>query len=278
MKKLMITAAASALIMGAAACSNENDVAMNDNGYDEAEMETADTETAPEMTDEAEAPDVETVYLMSGDLSAGELIGAKVIGADGEDAATIDDFIINSDGQIDRVVFRSGDFIDLLGTQGALAFDQLDLEMAADNEPRFTVSMTEEALQNVEEYDQDGLNDYSLASEIIGTTADFTNSDESARINDIIISADGEAKYAIVGDTIMDNDRQLDFDRIIVDEDGDALMIDAAADDLAMMPIFIYEMEDDASAADSERNSMSDWDADEADTDASDEMMDDDQN
>ena len=275
MKKLMITAAASALIMGAAACSNENDVAMNDNGYDEAEMETADSETAPEM---AEAPDVETVYLMSGDLSAGELIGAKVIGADGEDAATIDDFIINSDGQIDRVVFRSGDFIDLLGTQGALAFDQLDLEMAADNEPRFTVSMTEEALQNVEEYDQDGLNDYSLASEIIGTTADFTNSDESARINDIIISADGEAKYAIVGDTIMDNDRQLDFDRIIVDDDGDALMIDAAADDLAMMPIFIYEMEDDASAADSERNSMSDWDADEADTNASDDMMDDDQN
>ena len=249
MKKLMITAAASALMLGAAACS-DGDVKTSDASYDSQTTETAEMTDANDtdiMMDDADVVDVETVYLASGELSAGELIGAEVMGVDGEKIATLDDLLINPDGSIDTVVFRSGDFVDLIGTKGALAYDQLDLTMTDDNEPGFTVGMTEDAIQQVAEFDQDGLNDYRLASEMIGTQADFLNSDESVRINDIIISPEGEAKYAVVSESALPGDeRQLAFNRISVEQgDGGSIVIDASAQDFDMMPIFKYDRDDD---------------------------------
>lgn len=275
MKRLMMTAAASALLLGAAACSNDEDVRMGDTNYGAETEQTAGTaDVDTDAMDDTRMAETETVYLTSGDLSAGELIGAEVMGADGEKIATVDDLLINADGRIETVVFRSGDFVDLVGTKGALAYDQLDLTMAGDGDPRFSVAMTEDALQQVAEFQQDGLNDYRLASEMIGTTADFMNSDESARINDIIVSEAGEARYAIVGDPAMMNDeRQLAFNLISVEQDdGGAIVIDAAPEDYETMPVFKYEED---SRMDSNRKSMNDWDE-ESDTDASDVMMEDD--
>jgi hypothetical protein len=271
----MMTAAASALLLGAAACSNDEDVRMGDTNYGAETEQTAGTaDVDTDAMDDTRMAETETVYLTSGDLSAGELIGAEVMGADGEKIATVDDLLINADGRIETVVFRSGDFVDLVGTKGALAYDQLDLTMAGDGDPRFSVAMTEDALQQVAEFQQDGLNDYRLASEMIGTTADFMNSDESARINDIIVSEAGEARYAIVGDPAMMNDeRQLAFNLISVEQDdGGAIVIDAAPEDYETMPVFKYEED---SRMDSNRKSMNDWDE-ESDTDASDVMMEDD--
>ncbi|HIG23766.1 MAG TPA: PRC-barrel domain containing protein [Henriciella marina] len=266
MKKLMITAAASALMFGAAACSNETE--MNEAAYDTDTAEMAQTEETDVQYAEAdtEAPDYETVYLVSGNLSAGEIVGAKVIGADGEDIATVDDLLIGENGQVETVIFRSGDFIDLAGMKGSLPYSDLDMTMVEDGDPAFTISMTEEDIQNVAEFDQEGLNDYRLVSEMIGTTADFTNSDDSARINDVIVSEDGEALYAIVGDPILGEDRQIGFDMIMVEQDADnndTIMINASSEDLEMMPVFRYEQEDMDMSTD--RESSTDWD------DASDE-------
>lgn len=276
MKKLMITAAASALMLGAAACSNEDDVRMGEATYGTEtaqQTETAEADTGMMDADTAQQ-DVETVYLTSGELSAGELIGAEVMGADGEKIATVDDLLINDAGNVESVIFRSGDFVDLVGTKGALSYDQLDLEMAGDNEPRFSVSMTEDAIQQVAEFQQDGLNDYRLASEMIGTTAEFMNTDESARINDIIIAENGAVEYAIISDPVMmDDERQLAFNLITVEQGaGGAIVIDASPSDFETMPVFEYEAEMDET---SDRESMSDWDSDDADMDAADPMMDD---
>jgi hypothetical protein len=130
--------------------------------------------------------------------------------------------------------------------------------MVEDDEPRFTISMTEEAIQNVAEYDQDGLNDYNLASELIGTTGEFMNTDESARINDIIVSADGEALYAIIGSpTMMGDDRQLDFSNVMVEGDDEEIAFGGDVSDLDMLPVFKYDREDD----------MDDMDMDDTETD-----------
>jgi sporulation protein YlmC with PRC-barrel domain len=248
MKKLMITAAVSALMFGAAACSNDNDATMDDANYGD-ETTVAETDMSTD-TDDMDMVEVETVYLTSGQLSAGEIVGAEVMGADGEKIATVDDLLMNSDGQVEMVVFRSGDFIDLVGTKGALPYGELNLVMVEDDEPGFTVSMTEEAIQNVAEFDQDGLNDYSLASELIGTTGEFMNSDESARINDIIVSANGEALYAIIGSpTMVGNDHQLDFSNVMLetDDDGDDvdIVFGGSATELEMLPVFKYDRDDD---------------------------------
>lgn len=262
MKKLMITAAVSALMFGAAACSNENDVTMDDANYgDEAAVE--ETDMMADGTDDMDmdVAEAETVYLTSGQLSAGEIVGAEVIGVDGEKIATVDDLLMNSDGQVEMVVFRSGDFVDLVGTKGALPYGELDLVMAEEDEPRFTISMTEEAIQNVAEYDQDGLNDYNLASELIGTTGEFMNTDESARINDIIVSADGEALYAIIGSpTMMGDDRQLDFSNVMVEGDDEEIAFGGDVTDLEMLPVFKYDREDDM-------DDMDDMDMDDTETD-----------
>ena len=261
MKKLMITAAASALMFGAAACSNETE--MNEAAYDTDTAEMAQTdETDDEYAEvDAEAPDYETVYLVAGNLSAGEIVGAKVIGADGEDIATVDDLLIGDNGQIETVVFRSGDFIDLAGMKGSLPYSDLDVAMVENGEPAFTISMTEEDIQNVAEFDQEGLNDYRLVSEMIGTTADFTNSDDSARINDVIVSEEGEALYAIIGYPILGEDRQIGFDMIMVEQNADnndTIMINASSEDLEMMPVFRYEQ--DEMSMDTERESSTEWD------------------
>ena len=260
MKKLMITAAVSALMFGAAACSNDNDATMDDANYGE-EATVEETDMMADGTDDMDAVEAETVYLTSGQISAGEIVGAEVIGVDGEKIATVDDLLMNSDGQVEMVVFRSGDFVDLVGTKGALPYGELDLVMAEEDEPRFTISMTEEAIQNVAEYDQDGLNDYNLASELIGTTGEFMNTDESARINDIIVSADGEALYAIIGSpTMMGDDRQLDFSNVMVEGDDEEIAFGGDVSDLEMLPVFKYDREDDM-------DDMDDMDMDDTETD-----------
>ena len=251
MKTLMISTAVSALMLGAAACSQASD------NYDVAEASNDQTETAMmtdgeltrtdgSVTDEgmmdADASDVAapTIYLAETELRAEELIGAKVIGIDGEDIATVDDLLINANGQVETVIFKSGDFIDAVGTKGAIAYDQMDLSIDADAEPRFSVAMTEDAIQNVAEFEQDGLNDYRLASELIGTTAGFTNSDDSVRIRDVVMTADGAVQYAVISDPItLDDKRMLEFDRIQIEQgDGGEVVIQGAKADLDTMPRF----------------------------------------
>lgn len=260
MKNLMITTAASALVLGMAACSQaSDDVQVSDATY--GETQTAETTTGPDMTEpdmaqadrnlmDAEAGmDTEasaTVYLAETDLSAEELIGAKVTGVDGKDIATVDDLLINTDGEIGSVIFKSGDFLDVTGKKGAIPYEQVDLTVTAGEEPRFNVAMTEEAIQNVAEFEQEGLNDYRLASEMIGTTAGFVNSDDNARIRDLIVSQDGSVQYAVVSDPLMVEEmRALDFSRIQVEQgDGGPIVIDASKADFKTMPRFAYEKED----------------------------------
>ncbi|WP_300380541.1 PRC-barrel domain-containing protein [Henriciella sp.] len=254
MKPLMTTAALSALMLGMAACSqSSDDIAMSDNedsmsateaeqttgtdemAEDDANMMDADTEMADAST--------ETTYLGSSEISADSLIGAEVIGSDGEKIANVEDLLVDASGQIDSLIFRSGEVIDVAGDKGALAYDQVDLTMNDGEDPRFTVAMSDEAINQVAEFEQEGLNDYRLISEMIGTTADLSGSDDSARIEDVILDSSGRIQYAVVTDpAVMDEMRVIGFDRISVDgSDNSKIMIDATVDELSTMSLFEYQ-------------------------------------
>lgn len=261
MKKLMITAATSALLVGMAACSqSSDDIEMGDANYGAPE-ETETTQMAESETEDRNLMDAdpeplpegtETVYLADSELSASNLIGAEVLGVDGEKIATVDDLLINASGNVDSVIFRSGDILDIVGTKGALAFDRLDLKMNAEGEPRFTIGMTEDAIQSVAEFEQEGLNDYRLASEMMGTNAELMNADESERIKDIIVKQDGSVSYAVIADPMMmDQPRQLAFDRIKIEQGdgGGGIVIDATAEEIESLPVFMYEAEAEADAS-----------------------------
>jgi len=266
MKNLMMTAAASALMFGMAACSQaSDDIEMGDANYGETQTAqntqgdmaddnelVEDTEALGDVSDHPGATDgaenMGAVFLAENELSAEEMMGAKVIGSTGEDIATVDDLLINADGEVESFIFKSGDFLDVTGEKVHLPYDEVDIMMAADQEPRFSVSMTEEAIQNVAEFEQDGLNDYRLASEMIGTTASFMNSDQDARIRDIVVDDGGTVQYAVISDPLGDDLRQLKFDRIEVEQgDGGGIVINASKADMETMPMFSYEQETETS-------------------------------
>lgn len=280
MKKLMITAATSALMVGMAACSqSSDDIEMGEANYGEtqtAQTTQGDMANDNEMVEDAEAlgdvadhpgatdgaENMGEVYLADNELSAEELMGAKVIGASGEDIATVDDLLINADDEIESVIFKSGDFLDITGKKVAIPYNEVDVTMAVDQEPRFSVGMTEEAVQNVAEFEQDGLNDYSLASEMIGTTADYTASEKNARIRDIIVDDSGSVKYAVISDPVMMDDlRRLEFDRIRVEQGDGGLVIEASADEIETLPVFVYEVEADDSDMPMSQDTMMDDDS-----------------
>ena len=298
MKKLMMTTAASALLFGIAACSQasddidmgeadygETETAETSNGDDmagtdtsERQMAGTDTSDSYEMVEDAEAlgdvsdnpgatdgaENMGEVFLAESELSAEELIGARVVGPNGEDVATVADLLINANGEVETAILKSGDVIDMVGEKVQLPYDQLDVTMAADQEPRFRVSMTEEDVQNATEFEQQGLNDYRLASEMIGTTAGFVNTDDNARIRDIIVNRDGTVQYAVISDPVlMDDLRQLDFGRIQVEQgDGGTIVIDGAQNDVSTMPRFSYEAETQTSGASGTDAMDNEWDDD----------------
>ena len=119
MKNLMMTAAASALMFGMAACSQaSDDIEMGDANYGETQTAqntqgdmaddnelVEDTEALGDVSDHPGATDgaenMGAVFLAENELSAEEMMGAKVIGSTGEDIATVDDLLINADGEVE---------------------------------------------------------------------------------------------------------------------------------------------------------------------------------
>ena len=245
MKKLMITAASAALIFGAAACSDTSDTTSVE----------ADTSTYAEndadMTEEevvVTAP-VEVVYLTSGQMALKDMIGAKVTDDTGETVASIDDMIIGDDGTIESVVFTSGDFIDDMTQQVALPFSDLALMMDEDNEPYLNVSMTDEQLATtMTMFEADGMNDYRLASEIIGASADFNGDEGSATINDLIFTDDGTVEFAIATNGLVGSvggdARILPYDLVVIENGNEDVVINATEEQFNTMDKFEYDRED----------------------------------
>ncbi len=139
-----------------------------------------------------------TMYLKADQVSARELLGAAIIGSSGERIARVDDIVINKDGEAETVVFLSGGLFGLLGKRGALDYESVDLALDNRHEPTIRVSMTEGAIQSVAAYETEAANDYKLASELIGASAELAASDDKATVTDLIIEKDGQVEFAVV--------------------------------------------------------------------------------
>ena len=88
------------------------------------------------------------------------------------------------------------------------------------------------------------MDDFRLASELIGTNAELAVADTYSRITDLIISSDGSVKQAVVTDGlsgVTSAERLvIDFDAITVvqgDSEGE-VMINKTSEQLKMAPVF----------------------------------------
>lgn len=248
MKHLIAPISAVALMAGLAACSGADTT-----------IETADNDTAPysentvdNMNDTTVDTDITTeteldrpVYVMAaGEMKASSLIGDNIIGANGETIATVADILIGRDMGPGQIVFRDGGVLGIAGELGTLPFSAVSVTMDTDGEPMVSAALVDESLEGVAEFEQDGMDDFRLASELIGTNAELAVADTYSRITDLIISSDGSVKQAVVTDGISgvaSTERLvIDFDAITVvqgDSEGE-VMINRTSEQLKMAPVF----------------------------------------
>ncbi|MBO0347357.1 PRC-barrel domain-containing protein [Roseibium sp. CAU 1637] len=121
---------------------------------------------APEATDElnpandqasAEANWMEDkVAVESGTLEADELIGASVYDVAYNSVGEVGDVLLNADGQIEAAIVDAGGFLGLGEKEVAIDFSEVRIYREKDGDDLYVkTSITEEALDNAPEYDED---------------------------------------------------------------------------------------------------------------------------
>lgn len=234
MKTLLATASASVLLLAAAACSDadapdraagydtdsqiERDAAMNRDGDT---FDTADADLDVNASTRTE------YTLAQGEMVASDLIGAPVRNGTGEDIATVSDIFFGRDGSDPQLLVRDGGVSGLGGDQRVVAFDAATITNTQDDEPRVFIQITEANLEMLPEYEQEELNDYRLASELMGTMASVSFSEDRARLTDLIITNTGEFRYALISPGMMPNEKLvMDADTITVAQgDGEGEVV-----------------------------------------------------
>ena len=246
MKPLFLTASAVALMMIAAACTDAKTNAQTAS-YEPPAAETpaATPDTYADNYDEMSRTDIKaddtadqrSVFMLaSNEVLASDLIGASVQNPAGEDIATVADVWVGEKGDTPKLIVREGGVAGVGGTLHAISFDDARIEpVAGESEPEVRVTYSEASMESLPAFEQDGLDDYRLASEIMGTTASFAFNDDTARVNDFILADDGRPEYAVVSEGLAGMDQYvIDADALRVEQgDGGSLVIDMDEDAFA---------------------------------------------
>lgn len=246
MKTLLATASASVLLLAAAACSEANtpyetagyetngqgtEVVVNEDG---AVVETAEADTDVNASARAE------YTLAAGEMEASDLIGASVHNPAGEEIATVADIFLGTNGTEPVLLVRDGGLTGLGGDLRMLNFAAATVSGQPGDEPELIVAMAEENLETLPEFEQDEMDDYRLASEMMGAVPAMSFSDSQARVNDLIFTNAGELRYAVISPGLVSTDQiVINANAIKVaegDGEGEILIdIDQAAFDEAPM-------------------------------------------
>ena len=246
MKTLLATASASVLLLAAAACSDA-----------EAPYETAGYETNGEQTETVINEDgdiVETAdadmdvdastraeyTLAEGEMEASDLIGASVHGPAGEEIATVADIFLWTTGAEPVLLVRDGGVSGLGGDLRMLNFEAATVSGEAGDEPDLIIAISEDNLESLIEFEQEEMNDFRLASEMMGAVPAISFSGDQARVNDLILTEGGELRYAVISPGLVSTDQiVIDASAIKVaegDGEGEVVIdIDQAAFDEAPM-------------------------------------------
>lgn len=244
MKTLLATASASVLLLGAAACSPAEGPAAT-NGYEtrgpqvvEYDDQTMDSASVNQQTD---LDSVRAEYrLAQGEIEASDLIGASVRNGADEEIATVADLYLGEDGASPVILIRDGGVAGVGGDLRQIAFNSATVTAPPNDEPEVLVQIAEESLETLPAFEQDGMNDYRLASEIMGATTPVSFREDDVRITDLILTNSGELRYAVISPSLASTDQfVVPANAIRVaegDSDGDVILdMDEAEFDEAPM-------------------------------------------
>lgn len=242
MKPMLYTASVAALMMAAAACSDAQTSAQTAS-YDPPASETPaatpgqapdeygnsqDTMMPAGTSQDAMTESHATFTLASDEVLASDLIGAEVDNPAGEKIATVADVWIGEEGDTPKLIVRKGGVAGVGGTLHAVSFDDATIQpVAGDDEPDVRVTYSAETLDSLPEFEQAGLDDFRLASEVMGSTASFAFSDDLARVKDFVLADDGQPEYAVITEGAAGvTGYVIDADKLRVEQgDGDGSMV-----------------------------------------------------
>lgn len=133
----------------------EMDTDMEDSSMDEAP--STDTSGAMEST----APvDLSQLYPHGGDaegivvegVPAENIVGGHLVNPDGERIATINDLLIDTDGEPQGLLVGFGGFLGFMEKEVAVGFDRVELVQNEDDE--YSTDLTEEEIEAMPEYEE----------------------------------------------------------------------------------------------------------------------------
>ena len=243
MKSLLASAGAVALMMSAAACGASETATLETSNSGEIAA------TDPALMDDTQTAEIAPAAytLASGEYEASDLIGAPVHNAAGEEIATVSDVWFGTNGAAPMLVVRDGGVAGVGGDLHTLAYDVAMITPDADgtgDEPDVFVKTTGDDLSTLPSFEQESADDFRLASEMIGATVAISYSGESARINDLILSETGAARYAVISPDLASTDQILvDAGNISLaegDTDGE-LVLDVDAEAFSAAPAYPRE-------------------------------------
>ncbi|PKP79796.1 MAG: hypothetical protein CVT79_18060 [Alphaproteobacteria bacterium HGW-Alphaproteobacteria-18] len=213
MKTLLATASASVLLLAAAACSEANapyetagyetngqgtEVVIDEDG---AIVETASADTSLNASARPE------YTLAAGEMEASDLIGASVRNGADEEIATVADLYLGEDGASPVMLIRDGGVAGVGGDLRQISFNAATVTAPANDEPEVLVQIAEENLETLPAFEQDGMNDYRLASEIMGATTPVSFREDGVRVTDLILTNSGELRYAVISPSLASTDQ-----------------------------------------------------------------------
>ncbi|MFN3315040.1 MAG: hypothetical protein ACK46Q_16485 [Hyphomonas sp.] len=262
MRPILVTASALAMMLSAAACSgasDANEVAAYDatsDGYEtrtEGDMASTYDPNDPNRTGTgytdttnrtgtafgdnqnvgtagANMDSRPAFMLASDEVKASKLIGADVKNSAGDDFAKVSDVWMGENGADPMLVLEEGGIMGVGAQRYTVSFDQVTVNAATNrnDSPNLVFQTAGDTLENLPQFEENGVNEYRLASEMMGKTAEFSLRDESARIDDLIFTTSGEARYAVISPGMLSsNSVVIDADSITRaqgDSDGELVI------------------------------------------------------
>jgi sporulation protein YlmC with PRC-barrel domain len=265
MNRLLISAAAAALILPVAACNEERQAETDattaeDTAVAESEPMPDETAADPDLAGETEmetatTPTTAVTFLDPTDVSAEEIIANDIVGADGEKVGKVDDILINPAGKAEKLIFNPGTGVFDFTGKAAVNFTSVTMTPTEGaGEAKVALSITEEQADSAQQFEQQGLNDYRLASELLSAEVDIAGSDDDeAVIKDLIFTSDGTVKHVLIqrsavgvgaGDLYA-----FDYSKLSLEQGDGGLILNVSEAELNEANKFEYTREDAADEA-----------------------------
>lgn len=228
----------------------ETTAAEPDSDFQFGERTMADAASAAqsEYIDEAQAvmPEVEAMprevfRLASDQIEASRLIGASLVNGSGDEIAEVADVWLGEGRGEVALLVRNGGLLGFGGDLHRMSFSDVEIVPASEAEGELIVRTASSELDELPAFEQERANDYRLASEVLGSIAPVSFSGESARVNELILTEDGELRYAVISPGIVSPEPLVvDGGALTVSEgDGEgALLLNVSEEDLAEAPTF----------------------------------------